>query len=114
MAKGIADSAVLSRLKGGLASGASLKKLEEPEGMTVVGDGNTSLRRAGGPFWASLFQIPLDQGNDALFECPRPLVEPLVGPIFEGHEVGSVAGVVGYEPTDVYGPPDEPLRWEAC
>ena len=107
-------SAALSRLTGGLASGASPKKPEEPEGTTVVGDGRTSLRRAGGPFCASLFQIPLDQGKEALLECPRPPVEPLVGTIFEGQEVGSVAGVVGYELTDVKVPLNEPLRCGAC
>lgn len=110
----MADSVVLSRLTEGLASGTSLKKLEEPEGTTVVGEGRTSLRRAGGPLCASLCQIPLDQGKDVLLECPRPPVEPLVVPKLEGQEVGSVAGVVGYELTDVYVPLNEPLRCGTC
>ena len=68
MAKGIADSVGISRLTGGLASGGSPKKNDDPVGRTVVGDGNTSVKREGGPFCASLPHIALPHGNEVLFE----------------------------------------------
>lgn len=69
----MAASEVLSRRSGGLPNGSSVK----PFTPKLVGEGKTSARRDGGAFCASLFQIVLPHGNDALFDGPRPMPDPL-------------------------------------
>ena len=84
----MAASEVLSRRSGGLLSGSSVK----PFAPRLVGEGKTSARRDGGAFCASLFQIVLPHGNDALFDGPRPIPDP-----FGPQDVASVPDEVIYE-----------------
>lgn len=82
----------------------------------VVGDGKTSVRRCGGPFWGSLFQMVLPQGNDVLVAWPRPIVDPVVEltPLPQG--IWSLEGAVELGLAGENGPlpPREPLRVGCC
>lgn len=79
----------------------------------LVGEGNTSINRLGGPLCDSLlFQIALPQGKETLPAWPRPIADVAWAATPEPQFAWSAAGVAGCELTGekVPLPLKEPLR----
>lgn len=95
----MAESELFSRPRGGLSIASSLYKPADPGFTRLVGEGKTSVRRCGGPFWVSEFQIvlALPQGKEALFEWPRTRVDPVDCAALVLQAAVSAGGVAGCE-----------------